>query len=474
MTLSDDSMLVGRGKLMTELGRNWTAVRFVRPARLAIGPVAEELERRFGGIPREPRPFQNVLDITERLLISGRGDISGLTRFQLKAVPYILWTSQEAWSEDKRLVGDYLAWADLKWPSAPRRLWGHYLLNMNPDSIATQRIAHWLDARANRLTPVIESFSRKWNLFQPEQAIAIMAGSFLEDACLIDEITDLRFERERLLKSACLLSVFKALGQQLCNHLRPSKVPATLKQLIAPLGKSPIHQMQGYGGLGQAAQESLVEGLVIWADRQGGSTIDQTLDLLHTLIGDPRLPGVRPRWDGIAPRVRETVERWLTVRAVNDFFRVIRQSPTDRPDMVEQREQFWRSYQNSFSRAWLITAEDGKAIAQTLLDGSFGTFEKDSNVKKDHLGLMLQIGNYVIFEMNKSGVTLFWPAGDKQMPKIPDFFLPRYSRSRMLNACPLGADAGGERFRMSHTDSWPRKYENIILRRTNISPIRRT
>jgi hypothetical protein len=467
MTSSDESVLTVRASLMAELNRNWIPVRFVRPAKLAIEAVAEDLDRRFGGVPQEPRQFPNIVDEAERLLIAGQGDISGLTPVQRKAIPYILWTSKQAWSENEALVRDYLAWADLEWPTAPRWLWGHYLLNMNPDAVATQRFGHWLDARSKELTPTLQDFSRKWSLFQPERAIAMIAESFLKDASLIDEITDLRFERERFLKSACLLSVFKTLGKHLRNHLHPSGIPGTLTHLLTPLGKNPIHQMQGHGGLGQAAQRSLVEGLVIWADRQDKPTIDQTLDLLHTLIGDPRLPGGSSRWADIDQGVREKVERWLTVRAANDFFRVMRESPTDRDDMVEQREQFWRGYLGSFSRAWLITAEDGQAIAQTLLDGSFGTFGREANVRKDHLGIMFQIGSYVIFEMNKTGLTLFWPAGDKQMP---DFFQRRYSRSKMLDACPSGPLPGVERFRIAHQPphGWQKKYESLIERRTHI------
>ncbi len=452
-------------RLRDELTRKWTPVRFMRPATLAIAPVAQDLERRFGGVPVPLPPLPNLLEETERRLNAGKGDISGLDRRHRKAVPYILWTSPREWSQNERLVKDYLAWADRDWRTAPRQLWGHYLLNMNPGSLATDRLATWLDARADRLTPTLREFSRKWDLFKPERGIAKVAASLLTGSDFIAEIASLRIDRDKLLRSAFLLSVFAALGRQLNNYRLSSGIATTLKELLADLGDTPILNMQGPGSLRQAALKSLVEGLVNWTDKLGKEARNPTLDLLHTLIGDPRLHA--PRWNTIEAGVRETVERWLTEITLGAFFEVFRIQNAVNPKMVAEREAFWRRYveMDKVSRAWLITGTNGLSIAKRLLDKSFGCFSDGAG--PDHLGLMLQIGNYVILEMNQNGSTLFWNAGDKEMP---GFFQPRYNRTKLIHMCPLHlteTDVG--RFRLYHNSGWTFKYESAIRTWTGVS-----
>ena len=75
------------------------------------------------------------------------------------------------------------------------------------------------------------------------------------------------------------------------------------------------------------------------------------------------------------------------------------------------------------SRAWLITGLNGINTAERLLGKSFGQFSDGATA--DHLGLMLQIGGYIILEMNQNGSTLLWPAAD---PQMPGFFQPKYQR----------------------------------------------
>jgi len=440
-----------------ELNRIRVTVRFVRPSKLAIQVVAQELEQRFGGVPPLLAPLPNVVEEAEKRLIAGQGDISKLDRRQCKAVPYILWSSPR-WSNNARLIGDYLAWADREWRTAPRQLWRHYLLNMEPGSLATQRLGDWLDIRADKLPPALHDFSRKWSLFSPQLAIRKLAGSLLSGSDFIAEIEKLRIGRKTLLESAFLLSVLQALGQRLQDYRQRSDITITLKSLLADLGETPTYKMHGPEDLRRSTLKSLVEGLIAWAERQGGiAAVDQTLDLLYSLIGDPRLYPIR--WKDIDPSKRETVERWLARVTLDAFFKVIRALPTKRDDMVEERKEFWRRYEKSILRAWLITAKGGVEIAHMHLGQSFGKFETELNVQHNHLALMLQIGNYAILEMNQNGGTLFWPVGDQ---KMPTFFRPNYSRSEMTSMCPMDLRSTTGRFQLHHRGDWSLRYENTL------------
>ncbi len=463
MTSSDDIKAPAGCHLKSALAQPWTVPRFVRPAKFAIELIAYDLEKRLGGVPVELPPPCDLLKEAEDVLIEANGDIVKLTWRQRWAVPHFLWTSERDWWKSEKLIFDYLNWAGKDGKIAPRRLWGHYLLNMNPSLAITHRLANWLEERADSLTPPVRDFSTNWEFFKPERAIEKIAESLLVDSHLVNKLVDLRVEREKLLKSACLLCVFKTIGHYLRDYPHASSIPETIKQLINPAG-NPIHQVRGHPGLGQAAQKALVEGLVLWASRQGSPAIEQTLDLLHSLIGDPRISGAH--WNGIDSYVRQLVEQWLAKLTLGSFFQVMRDLRTDRDDMVIEREQFWNGYRDKIANAWLITGANGRHLAKNLLNTSFGEFA--DGAMPDHLGLVLQIKDYVVLEINKNGKTLFWRKND---PGMPTFFAKEWPLKSLRASCSARHEEGGDRFHMKHQPShgWQDRYETEILRRTDVS-----
>lgn len=417
---------------------------------------AEEIQQRFGGVPTEIPPPRNLLEETESLLANGHGDLTLLDRRHRKVIPHVLWSSPQRWSENQELVDAYLAWADNNWSSAPRRLWRHYLVNLNPQSYAIQRLSCWLADRRDRLKPVLLGFSERWALFDPTGAIQRVIDSLLAGRDFLSEVEQLNIAPNVVRQSAFLLSVLEALGRHLLGYRQPSTIAKTLKKLLAPLGETPTYKMQGPKGLQQVALKSLVEGLVTWAERSGGPVVDETRDLLDVLIGDPRLDPTR--WLNIDSGVKQTVERWLTKISLQAFFKVFRVLATAKPNMVNQRQQFWQQYFGNISRAWLITGVKGRSTATQLLGKSFGSFE--TGASSDHCALMIQIGNLVIFEMNYNGGTLFWSAGDGAMP---GFYQSAYDRAELRDLCSTVP-----RFRMTHQGNWQSRYETEIRRRTGV------
>lgn len=455
--------------LRAELNRVWPTPKFVRPANLKIIPIVKELEKLFPPAPTPVTPMTNLLEEVERILTKTQGNLAVLNRRQMMVIPFLLWTAPERWSENENFVTDYLAWADGNWRAAPRHLWTHYFLNMDPKSRATVILGAWLQHRLEKLSPTVRQFSQKWDLFRPDQAITTLAGSLLSNTEILSEFDLLKINRDRLLRSALILSVLESVGHQLSGYRQATTIILKIKTLLEPLGDTPLYKMTGSADLHKRALKSIVEGLVIWTENYNPTLTDQTLDLLHKLIGDPRLPQYQGRWQPISNYIRDIVEQWLTKITIDAFFRFMRELQVDREDMVQERETFWRGYQKYITRAWLITGRDGEALAVQLLDKSFGKFVTGRNVQRDHLGLMFRIGNYVIFEMNKIGGTLFWPAADHS---LPGFALPEYNRSELMSACPSRPESGNPRFRLMHNPpgGWQAKYELHIRRITNISP----
>lgn len=337
---------------------------------------------------------------------------------------------------------------------------------MDPDSYATGALAQWIDADAQRerLTDSLRGFSERWALFDPPEAIRRAAQAIIEGQDITAELKQLDLDRSDVLKSSFMLRVAEMVGQSL--RTQPpvrAGIAGTLKRWLAPLGENPIQAMQGGPqALRNRALKALVEGLVAWAESKGGAAVDETLDLIHTLIGDPRLHPAR--WNIIEAKTRQTVEAWLSKVTLEAFFRVMTELQTNNPIQVAQRQAFWRRYLRSVSRAWLVVAKDGVEIAQLLLERSFGRFSSGPNTQHDHAGLLLQIGNLVVLEMNKNGSTLFWMTGD---PEMPGFFQKEYSRGKLLQLCEMASQG---RLRLTHQGAWQTRYENEILRRTGIAP----
>lgn len=440
----------------------WNPPKFIQPTHWRIEAIARELELRFGGVGKEPKPAREWLEETKQRLDQGNGDLSRLEPRHRRALPWILWDDEYDWSERRELVDNYFAWADSGWKTSVRRLWKHYLLNMDPASYATCELARWVGARRDRLTDSLRGFSERWDLFDPPEAIRRAAQVIFEGQDITVELEQLDLDRSDVLRSSFMLRVAEMVGQSL--RTKPpvrAGIAGTLKRWLAPLGENPIQAMQGGPqALRNRALKALVEGLVAWAESKGGAAVDETLDLIHTLIGDPRLHPAR--WNSIASETRQTVETWLSKITLEAFFRVMAELQTDNPQQVAQRQVFWHRYLQFVSRAWLIVARDGTGIAEKALDRSFGRFS--NNTQRDHAGLLLQIRNLVVLEMNKNGSTLFWMIGDTEMP---GFFQKEYSRDRLLQLCNLAPES---RLRLTHQGDWQTRYENEILRRTGIAP----
>ncbi len=440
-------------KFSTELNQAWQPPRLVIPARAQLERVAQALAQRYGGMEQELQPPRDYLDEAERYLVR-ECNLSRLTRRHRKALPWILWNTQYRWSERPALVEAYLAWADTEWRTAPKHLWRHHLFNLDPDSFATQKLALWLQERSARLPERVQLFSAQRQLFTPNVAIAKAAQSVMEGTALLAALEALNLERHEVLRSGFMLRVLLSVGQQLRAGLRPqTDVAMTLHNLLEPLGKRPTYEMQ-VQALRKPAETALVEGIVHWTE-QGGHK-DSSREFVLFLIGDPRL--YPSRWEGINPKVKQTVERWLTEITLDATFKVMLEFQTDRPDMVRAREQFWRGYQHAISRAWLVVASRGVPTAKRLLGQSVGRFSKGPMLQPDHCGLLLQLGDLVVFEMNKNGGTLFWNINDSGVPKFYETE-NGYSRDRMR----FGSTA------LTHIrGAWQQTYAAEISRRTGI------
>lgn len=458
--------------LYAELQRPLPTFRFRFEGFGRLQQIAEKLREKYGGAPMEIKPSEHELERVMRELADAGGDVYKLEKRDRRKIHWFLWKASERWSENPEFMERYLAWADRYWGKdgkiGVRRLWKHHLINFDRRSLATRMLAQWLSERVEDLPPRLADFSREWRLFDIKEAPRRAALAILRDDELIGQLESLDINGFQ--RSAFMCGTLEAVGQLLLTDMRfKTDLPDRLTGLLGPLGEQPIQQMEGTSALKKQATGVLVEGLVQWTERQSNPDMQaQTIQCLDVIVGDPRLHDLR--WQSVRPETRDTVIRWLSKLNLEAFIRIMNQLQTNNPVQWGARRDFWEQYLPWISKSWLVAGRQAVRIAERMIGKSYGVFI-GPQVQPDHCGLMLQIKELVVFEMNKNGTALFWEAGD---PDMPDFFSPEYPRKTILDQCPLEnmhSVASASRFSLRHTkNTWQKTFRREIGDRTGIRP----
>lgn len=141
--------------------------------------------------------------------------------------------------------------------------------------------------------------------------------------------------------------------------------------------------------------------------------------------GDPR---IGERWKSVNDEdAYEVVVRWLTKASVEQFFDIVSETMTDRPDMWAQRRQFWTQYlkANAISAAWVAFGTDGadraKRVARTSGDRGFAMFGRLSagnGRTSQHAALIMRIGDLTVVEWSHNGKCYIWRTSERSAPKL--------------------------------------------------------
>lgn len=456
--------------LYAELQRPLPTFRFRFAEFPQLRILAEKLDRKYGGAPAEFPPAEDALArIKHKLALSG-GDLRTLTPRERRKVHWIIWSAPEGWSEDHDFMERYLAWADRVWGRfGVRCLWARYVTHFDRRSLATQMLASWLQVRREKLPPRLADFSKEWRIFDVETAPGRAAVALIKNDELAEQLESLGVA---IRHSAFMCSVLETVGQLLLTNTDfKTGLPDRLIELLGPLGEYPIQQMEARDGHKAQATGVLVEGLVRWSERQSDTEIQaETLRCLDVIVGDPRLHSLR--WRPVRDEIKETVIRWLSRLNLETFIKIMDELQTNKPAQWQARRVFWEQYLPWIKKSWLVVGPDAKRIANRMLKESYGEFLR---AQPDHCGLMMQIGELVIFEMNKNGSALFWEAGDEKMPQ---FFRTKeqykYNRKQIIDLCHSLKDAalrGASRFRLTHPPTkWKTTFRQVISDRTGIRP----
>jgi hypothetical protein len=428
--------------------------------KCALEVEADRVRARFGGVPREPAPARDVLARVEAMLGADGAGVAELRRRELRIVPYIVWGRNVRWRADAGFMRLFLTRVNSTWPNAPRRLWLHYALNFDAFCPATVEVAAWLHSRLDSLPEPIRAFSREFSLFDTERAPKLLAQSVFAGDPVVQTLFGLGVAADLLRPSALMASVLEAAGALLASAADVKDPTGRLLALLGGTARNSIAEANCAPKLQSRALRSLVDGLVAWQVRREvrSASPEPTVDFLLALNGDPRFKPTR--WRGhVDDASIAAVQRWLSHKTIESFFRVIDALQTDRPDMWKDRRSFWLNYLPHISNAWLVAGKRAAPLAEREGTG-FGRFSSNSSVQPDHCGLLLQIGSACVLEMNKTGRATFWDYNDPEMPRLYEATYNRYRFSSRVDS--------GHATAISHNSYWQAKFRDEIFTRTGI------
>nr|WP_294529496.1 EH signature domain-containing protein [uncultured Rhodopila sp.] len=412
--------------LFAELGKPRPRIP-VPPLPNGHGPLEKAAERAvasFGGVAKEPRLPENLIAHVLTMLAPSGPGLRGLTRRELKVVPYLIWGDDCSWRNDTRFLSDFLALADTE-RSGPRRIWRHFVLNFDAQSPATKITAAWLQDRRERLPELLSLFTDRQRLLDVDAAAATMAISNFESSRFLADLEQLGLGATILRSSAVCMSILQAAGRFLSDRAAPDDALTRLAALLADNPNQAVAAARCDQHLRSGALRALVDGLVDWQqDRGSRVNPEPVLSFLLALNGDPRF--VPASWYGqVADKSVRTVESWLSRETIEAFFRVIDALKTDKESMWRARHRFWKTYLPEIDGAWLIAGPRAEAEAARQNVGKFAKFEGKGTLR-DHCGLLMRLGKVLVMEMNRDGSAIFWTEGSYGLPGM---FQPVYNRS---------------------------------------------
>ena len=428
--------------------------------KCALEAEADRIAEAFGGVPRDVEPPKDLIFEVERKLRGIQG-VGGLGRRELRIVPYLLWGNDTHWRGDRGFVRAFLSAVDARWPNGVRRLWRHYTLNLDPECPATLETAGWLRRHEARLPELLRRFSATYCLFDPATARDALGSQALQQDGLVADLNAIGMGTALFRMSALCMATLEAVGKRLPGTPGTFQVVDRLRSLLDGQPEDAIAEAV----CGQAARakalKSLIDGLVEWHEGfdAPGYQSDALVQFLVALNGDPRF--VPHRWDAkVAPRSKAAVQRWLSRNTIDAFFRVIDGLNTDRPDMWRDRREFWLSYLPYVDGAWLVVGADAVSLAEKESTG-FARFEKNDGTQRRHCGLLLQIRNMCVLEMNLNGRAVFW---DRSNSKMPSLFQSTYNRFRCIHAINDKTVFG-----LAHHPGWQSPFRSRVLQMTGIN-----
>jgi hypothetical protein len=394
-----------------------------------------------------------------------------MPRRLLRCVPFVVLYNERIWRGDGAIIEAYLKRLESGGISSSllRSLWSHYALTFEHGDSATNAFARFLQRHIDGLPDRLAAVTQKYDLLAPSRGPLNIARAVLEGNRPSDELNTIGLTRERLRSSSLIVAILGCIGGLL------KTVPADrnpVPHVCALLGENTrdvILQAPAHIEYRKRATQSFIEGLVAWQEKANalGVAPEPVLSVALEVNRDPRF--MPERWRGlVTAEATAAVEAWLSRQTIAAFFRVVNSLQVDRRDMWNERQKNWLTYLPFIKKAWLIVGAAAVPLARRegVRFGSFG-----AGAARDHCGLLMQIDDLMLLEMNKMGRAIFWKTGAVPRGAFPDMYDEHtaYDRRRIGMHVSERQEWIGGTIGLWHTppDGWQRKFADHIQQNTS-------
>jgi hypothetical protein len=438
--------------------------------RSQLAAENERLDQFYGTIVIEGRLRPDEYEETKAALDRGVEGVDAMPRRLLRCVPRMVLYDNRKWRDDLSLIEAYLnrVERDGGYSSFFRSLWTHYLLTFEDRDPATIALAQFLQRHVDNLHCRLGAITRKYDLLDPGKGPFNIARAVFNGSSLSNELNSIGLSLGQLRLSSLIVVVLECIGRLLKTEPDNGDPVALVRALLENEVRDVILQAPTQIEHRNRATRTLIEGLVDWQEKAEGRgvTPEPVLSLVLDLNRDPRFSA--NRWHGIVgAEAIAAVEAWLSRQTIDAFFRVVNNLQVDRRDMWDERRKYWHSYLPFIRRAWLIVGAAAVPLAHR--EGvRFGNF---AGAARDHCGLLMQIDDLMVLEMNKMGRAILWKDGAVPQGGFPTMYDEQaiYDRRKIGMYVSDREEWMGAAIGLRHIppDGWQRKFADHIQQNTS-------
>jgi len=155
-----------------------------------------------------------------------------------------------------------------------------------------------------------------------------------------------------------------------------------------------------------------------------GEARDQIESFFMSCYGHPYLPSKKPNWSGIDDRYRLVIARWQAQKAINAFFRLIKETALDRHWSYRQR--FWQAYfdHNVIQDAYFILGSSARKLLKSMSEDNELLYGMLKGAAAGQSVLLLKMYGATIAEWSHSGACQIWLDGNDCAPELHQMQTP--------------------------------------------------
>lgn len=415
-----------------------------------LAQEAKRVQQRFDRPPKVPRSIDLDLvlaDVQMSFQQSGPECVYTLTRRDKNWIPWILFRGPDPQPINWPGFLD-AAINDLRKRGKWSRLssWVHvYFLNFDRKSNNIKRLSKFIEqslAEYHGKLPRLVAWKHRSALLFSSAAMANTWTWLLDqDASTDDAFHSIGLEGD--LANCPFTTELINTGIEFCSQNLPEGLSRVAEMLEIPGDRGP--EIRNLTCTKSAASEIIPAGA-----RKPSVRLDRALyPVFLRHLRDPRMPGGRTRWSGVAPTAIDSFTHWLAREDLAFFFSLVER--TANAKQWTQREDFWKGYLPHIQMTWIILGKHARELAggiktmqDTLRFRDYGRLYKGTHGQSIFL---IEMGGHVFAEWSHDGACGIWDAdeapfklGDNEY-LAPDLRAPKDKPHRIVHL-PEGAWQG--------------------------------